>query len=133
MQKILSVFMILTAYFSLSIAQIQAQLLADQKNTLIHDQFIQPQYFEMKAELDGCCYKGNQDLLSAEIHRKKVKPEYLQKIILENKRTRSAFTAMTFIINEQPISMKVLDDAFTTQHCTNEKIFLFLFKVILLI
>ena len=28
---------------------------------------------------------------------------------------------MIFIVNEQPISMNVLDDAFTTQYCTNAK------------
>ncbi|RZG45813.1 hypothetical protein [Acinetobacter wuhouensis] len=112
--------MILIVYSSLSIGRIQAQLLENQQSTAsIRYQFVQPQHFEMKAELDGGCYKGNQDLLSAEIHRKKVKPEYLQKIILENKRTRSAFTAMTFIFNGQPISMNVLDDAFTAQYCTN--------------
>ncbi|RZG88783.1 hypothetical protein EXE10_01515 [Acinetobacter sp. WCHAc060033] len=112
--------MILIVYSSLSMGRIQAQLLENQQSTAsIRYQFVQPQHFEMKAELDGGCYKGNQDLLSAEIHRKKEKPEYLQQRISAYRKRGIEFTAMTFIVNEQPISMNVLDDAFITQYCTN--------------
>ena len=98
----------------------QAQPWGDQQSVVsIYYQFADPQHFEINAVLDGGCFKGNQDLLYPEINRKKVRPEYLQEIILENRRTRSGFTAMVFIVNGQPISMNVLDEAFITQYCSN--------------